>query len=668
MQLSEGLAYPRSRPIGTRAIALRVPSEATVVLTVALVGYLAAAAILVFGTGSVMGDALSRVGNAYYVLFSRDPHLAAIGFVWNPLPSLLELPLLPFGAVWPPLTHEGFAANLMSVSTMALAVHQIRGMCADIGLRRAARLTLTGLFALHPMILYYAANGMSEAPFLLFLIVAARQLTRWTMARSLGALAAAGVALGLAYLTRYEAAGAGIAAVGFVATATLFRSTGHLRERLLWSVADASIVAAPFALSLGVWAIASWIIMGNPFETFASVYGNTSQVQIAADYIREATGQTTGEAMLYQLRQVVGLEPLALVVAAIAVALGVTRRDARPLVPLGIFGSVLAFSAFAFLTGKSFGWLRFQIVVIPMAVMLGAIALAELQDRRVGRPTWPPTLSARLRPARRWAIAMVGDSRLASAVVVGRTRTTRGLAVAVHWCRRHASAESRRLVANAQVAATTTAAWTRVRAARLALATRRSIAHLRLIVMPAVGRLRGVSRAGHRVAAMSLAAIVISSLAAAVPRAAQTMADPVLAREEASYLAALMPGADPVARQAIRGQYAPTSQAASFVDSLGLADGSVLVDAATGFPIILASYHPKQFVITPDRDFKAILADPPSFGVRYLLVPSDSPLDAVRRAFPSVYETGAGLATLVREFKAVGGGLNWRLYRLDGPG
>lgn len=40
-------------------------------------------------------DALSRTANAYYVLYSRDPHLAAIGFIWPQLPSILQLPLLP---------------------------------------------------------------------------------------------------------------------------------------------------------------------------------------------------------------------------------------------------------------------------------------------------------------------------------------------------------------------------------------------------------------------------------------------------------------------------------------------------------------------------------------------------------------------------------------------
>ena len=42
-------------------------------------------------------DATSRVANADYVISSRDPHLSAIGFVWNPLPSLVE------GKYWPPV-------------------------------------------------------------------------------------------------------------------------------------------------------------------------------------------------------------------------------------------------------------------------------------------------------------------------------------------------------------------------------------------------------------------------------------------------------------------------------------------------------------------------------------------------------------------------------------
>jgi hypothetical protein len=97
-----------------------------------------------------------------------------------------------------------------------------------------------------------------------------------------------------------------------------------------------------------------------------------------------------------------------------------------------------------------------------------------------------------------------------------------------------------------------------------------------------------------------------------------------------------------------------------------LPDGSVIVDVAVGFPIVLQSSHPRQFVITPDRDFERILADPATFSVRYLLVPSGagySSLDAVGRAYPGLFNEGAGFARLVAEFGS--GALAWRLYEID---
>src|SRR5919204_6676355 len=83
------------------------------------VGYLALGAYLDLVAHVIVGDAWSRVGNAYYVLFSRDPHLAAIGFVWSPLPSLLELPLVVLHGVSPALVSEGFAGSILSALAMA---------------------------------------------------------------------------------------------------------------------------------------------------------------------------------------------------------------------------------------------------------------------------------------------------------------------------------------------------------------------------------------------------------------------------------------------------------------------------------------------------------------------------------------------------------------------
>ena len=56
------------------------------------------------------------------------------------------------------------------------------------------------------MIVFYGSNGMSEAPFIFFLAWAVRRLIMWMVDDDVHHLVAAGgIAMGLAYLTRYDA-------------------------------------------------------------------------------------------------------------------------------------------------------------------------------------------------------------------------------------------------------------------------------------------------------------------------------------------------------------------------------------------------------------------------------------------------------------------------------
>lgn len=118
-------------------------------------------------------------------------------------------------------------------------------------------------------------------------------------------------------------------------------------------------------------------------------------------------------------------------------------------------------------------------------------------------------------------------------------------------------------------------------------------------------------------------------------------------------------------------QVAAARSVAAFLDSHRLADGSVLIDTASGFPIVLSSHNPRQFVITNDRDFRLALSDPVGMGVRYLVVPASTnsasvaSLDALVRTYPGLYETGAGLGQLVAQFGSPGEGAEWRLYQVS---
>ena len=560
-----GVDWPRGRVrSGPLTLPFARPGERSLVAGLAWLAYMAVAAIVVVGAHSIIGDAWSRVANAYYVLYSRDPHLAAIGFVWNPLPSLAVIPLLPLKTVWPDMVATGFAGSIISALCMAAAVWEIHGIAADWHVRRSARLLVTLLFAFNPMTLYYGANGMSEAMFIVTLVVVVRYLARWAATGQTLPLVVAGLGLAAAYMTRYEAVVAAAGALGVVVLLSALRRRGHVRERIGEGIADGAVLAAPFATAFIGWAVASWLIVGDPFQQFTSIYGVVSQLAVAQSSVAQSTGQGTSAAYVWIARQLLGLEPGILLLGLLGLAVTFRGRWGLTMPAVAILGGVVVFAVFGFLTGRTLGWLRYSITEIPLASILALAVLAP-------------------------------DPGGAAQPRLGRART---------------------------------------------------------------GAIVGK--------AMGLAAVAMVALA--VPVGAMTMLNPADNPSyggEAFQLRPVLYPNEPIGAITPFAQYEIGSQAATYLDQMNLGGGAVLVDGAMGFPIILESRNPGQFITTPDRDFQSALLDPVSFGVKYLLVPEDvgyQSLDAVNRAYPGIYDTGAGIGQLVAQFSS--GGNNWRLYQV----
>jgi hypothetical protein len=496
-----------------------------------------------------MGDALARVENAQRVIYSRDPHLAAIGFVWPPLPGLAILPLIAFKGLWPDLVRLGFASNIVSAMFMAGAVFQLRGFLVDMRATIIARLVLTAAFGLHPIIAFFGANGMAEAPLLFFLILSVRYLARWLAYYERAALVYAGFALGCAYLTRYEAGLAGVAVMLLTAAVSFGRSRGS-DKGFASAVTDSLIIGAPFLLAAGVWSAASWLIIGHPFDFVSSLYG--SHQQQVGDQIEIAKKVARGPSLA--LKGAFALEPFLPVAVALAALTAKRHHDLRVLAVLGVFGSVLAFNLWLYTHGALLPDLRYLITAVPFAVLLSGLAVA--QQGSDGRAATPG--GARNDPGRNvWVLGWV-------------------------------------------------------------------------------------------------AAITV---ALAIPTAAAGVQSPTV---------------NPVESQAdfFNRLYVPAREVASYLDSLHLRAGSVLVDDFLGFAVVVSSQHQDQFIITSDRDFTQVLGDPRGSGVEYVLVPSDSgfgTLDALNRAYPEIYTSGASVGTLVQQFGNRSSGQTWRLYRVTPP-
>ena len=209
---------PKFVAIPRRLIRLHRPSDALIWFWTCLVAYLAVAfyVTLIAHSQGLGQDGVSRVAIANRILFSGDPHLAAVGFVWSPLPELVLVPLVALKSVWPALVQDAFAGNIVSALFMAGAAYQVFRFLEEVGVPRWVRWLLTATFALHPMIILYAINSMSEAMFIFFLLLVARHLQRWLRTQEISALVSTAFYLAMLYLTRYEATAAAAAVVVIV--------------------------------------------------------------------------------------------------------------------------------------------------------------------------------------------------------------------------------------------------------------------------------------------------------------------------------------------------------------------------------------------------------------------------------------------------------------------
>ncbi|MEZ5212895.1 ABC transporter [Gordonia sp. (in: high G+C Gram-positive bacteria)] len=542
------------------------------VFAIFFAAYLAVGCYLTVDQQFFFGDALSRVQAAQSVLYSRDPHLSAIGFIFTPLTAMVQLPLIAFSPVFPALTADALSAVIMSAAFMAGAVTVLTGIARDRRVPLGLSLVALTAFAANPMIVLYGANGMSEAPAIFFVAWCARRLIRWVDTDDVHELTVAGVALALGFLTRYDLAAAALGAAALVAVVTYRRRGGTARGAR--ALIDATLVLAPTILAFVVWSVTSWIINGELLAQFTSEYGNKAIIAQSGG----SGSDTLGQALRFSATELLILSPLLPALLLIVAAARTRRRRLYPLAAaVVVFAAVLGFQVITYARGLTFGFLRFYLAAVPLTTVVALLAVSARHTvpwRRRGRYAEPPAPP----PAS-----------------------------------------------------------------------------------------RGAERA--------LAAAAAVTAVVAIPVTAMGMTSPKFAPQEFAIRSVVFRQPDSVnpvyldARTVAR-SFSTERDLAEYLDSLHLPNGSVLTDTVYGFAVVARSDSPRQFVIPSDEDFPEQLNDPAHFGVRYLLsVPNTGrgQSDALNLRYPTLYENGAGIATLVFEAPNQGADLpDWRIYRVLG--
>ena len=339
----------------------------------------------------------------------------------------------------------------------------------------------------------------------------------------------------MGYLTRYEMLAAAIAVVGVVLfVGVVARDHAKpLRDRLAAAGTDALVVGVPVATAFIAWAVVSWVITGEPFQQFTSRYGNASIIAAAGGVgERERLRLAQDRAGVRADRRVHPVRPA-------------PRRDRRlrcarcaataASLPSPRLRGPLAFSVASYTSGSTFGWFRYYIPVLPLALIALGLLLNPIKGMQPATPRW-------LRAGAPAAIAVV--------LIVGLT-------------------------------AVTSTAW--------------------------------------------------------------AITDPHLAPDEHAKYSWLFVHATLAVRTPKRGAaraVPPTSRTGSTHSVSTTVRWRSTRSTAVPL-IILSSRHPHQFVITSDRDFERVIADPLAFDVPYLLVPNgDRGIEAISLVHPGIFEGG----------------------------
>jgi len=352
--------------------------ESLIIFVFTLAVSLAAAYVLVFQFNFIQGDAFARAANAYYVLYSRYPHFGAIGFVWTPLPSLMDLPLLLFKDIFPPLAAKGFAANVVSSLFAAGSLVILNRIFLIYKLGRIARYSFLLIYLLNPVILFFSANGMTEIILVFFILLSTYHFIKWSQTEKVSNLMWTGIALSLAFLARYEAMVVAIAMV--LAILLKLWRTSSVRQRTL---AISLTFAAPVIYTVGVWVFLNWLIVKNPIYFIQSQYAPFAQTEVVGQKMQLAIAATHSILGTLQFGGwiVLNLFPLYFVLLAALAVVAISKLDRTSMALIIISLSIVSFQAYRTYTGET-QWTRFYIYIIPFSFLFIPPILTFLKKRK----------------------------------------------------------------------------------------------------------------------------------------------------------------------------------------------------------------------------------------------------------------------------------------------
>ncbi|BBB47507.1 hypothetical protein [Pelolinea submarina] len=343
--------------------------ESRVVFWTSLIFYLAVGALFNLYIYLGNGDALSRTANAYYVLYSRDPHLAAIGFIWPPLPSLMQLPLLP---ILKPLGLTVMAGPIISALFGAGSLVMLDVVLGRLKVPDKVRWLLLALTMLHPNYVFLCGSGMAEPIILFFILVVIWGYMQMPYGTRSWVICGAGLAAG--FMVRYEAL-ALILGVAIALVLVYWPESGDWRDEMEGRLLA---VMVPPAYAVAIWLFLNWMVMDSPLYFLQSEYSLANATDIASNagvtHPLFLAWNNIFYTISYTFKRLAQQNIAFLIGSVIVLLTAFVKRNRKMIGLLFILFSIPAFTAYQVFSGSLATWLRYWFYAIPY----GAIEIGML--------------------------------------------------------------------------------------------------------------------------------------------------------------------------------------------------------------------------------------------------------------------------------------------------
>ena len=306
-------------------------------------------------------EALDRLNRTLMMWHNDPPKLAAIGFDYPPLATLLVSPLTVVPALGRSLAIVPVASALCAGVTMVALNAMLRRGLVVTPLRYAVLLAV----GLNPLFVLYAAGGSRHLMWIALVVVAVGALFAWYVTADIRFVMVSGLTFSVAALTGYSS-------LLWCAIAALMIGSVLTRLGARSDEVEGTTVgfAAPTAYVLALWMVLNVLMLANPVAWIVEGRG-TGGPDLGLAELAEQTA-----------RLVIAGAPLALVVLPALVFVGMRNNGFALWLAVMLLGAVLAPAASSLLGLSEAPMLMRNALPILLLSVIGAIWVARSVEER----------------------------------------------------------------------------------------------------------------------------------------------------------------------------------------------------------------------------------------------------------------------------------------------